>query len=109
MIAEQMQPNDRKWDVCVTSYEMAIKNASALKKFNFDHIIVDEAHRYVTTRVTRITRITLITLITLIILLTLIMFRLKNEASTLSRVMRDFTSDHRLLITGEPTPKTGYL
>jgi SWI/SNF-related matrix-associated actin-dependent regulator of chromatin subfamily A member 5 len=58
MIREHMNPNERGWDVCITSYEMAILNESTLKKFNWNHIIVDEAHR------------------------------LKNEASTLSQVTK---------------------
>ncbi|KAK6122620.1 hypothetical protein DH2020_043635 [Rehmannia glutinosa] len=34
-----------KFDVCVTSFEMAIKEKSALRRFSWRYIIIDEAHR----------------------------------------------------------------
>lgn len=34
-----------EWDVCVTSYEMLIKEKSVFKKFNWRYLIIDEAHR----------------------------------------------------------------
>ena len=34
-----------EWDVCVTSYEMAIIEKSVFKKFNWRYIVIDEAHR----------------------------------------------------------------
>jgi len=61
-----------KFDVCVTSYEMVIKEKGHLKKFHWRYIIIDEAHR------------------------------IKNENSLLSRVIRMFHSNYRLLITGTP-------
>lgn len=60
------------WDVLVTSYEMCIKEKGLLKKYNFAYIVIDEAHR------------------------------IKNEKSKLSEVVRVFTSQNRLLITGTP-------
>jgi len=60
------------FDVCVTSYEMVIKEKNALKKFHWRYIIIDEAHR------------------------------IKNENSRLSMVMRTFACNNRLLITGTP-------
>lgn len=63
---------DEKFDVCVTSYEMILREKSHLKKFAWEYIIIDEAHR------------------------------IKNEESTLSQVIRMFNSRNRLLITGTP-------
>lgn len=61
-----------KFDVCVTSYEMILREKSHLKKFAWEYIIIDEAHR------------------------------IKNEESSLSQIIRLFTSRNRLLITGTP-------
>lgn len=61
-----------KFDVCVTSFEMAIKEKSALRQFSWRYIIIDEAHR------------------------------IKNENSLLSKTMRLFSTNYRLLITGTP-------
>ncbi|XP_044484537.1 ISWI chromatin-remodeling complex ATPase CHR11 isoform X2 [Mangifera indica] len=62
----------RKFDVCVTSFEMAIKEKSALRRFSWRYIIIDEAHR------------------------------IKNENSLLSKTMRLYNTNYRLLITGTP-------
>ncbi|KAL5782364.1 hypothetical protein ACOSP7_007393 [Xanthoceras sorbifolium] len=61
-----------KFDVCVTSFEMAIKEKSALRRFSWRYIIIDEAHR------------------------------IKNENSLLSKTMRLYSTNFRLLITGTP-------
>ena len=61
-----------KFDVCVTSFEMAIKEKAALRKFSWRYIIIDEAHR------------------------------IKNENSMLSKTMRLFSTNYRMLITGTP-------
>lgn len=61
-----------KFDVLVTSFEMVIKEKSALKKIAWQYIVVDEAHR------------------------------IKNEESALSQIIRLFYSKNRLLITGTP-------
>ncbi|KAL3334742.1 hypothetical protein AABB24_031127 [Solanum stoloniferum] len=61
-----------KFDVCVTSFEMVIKEKSALRRFNWRYIIIDEAHR------------------------------IKNENSLLSKTMRLYNTNYRLLITGTP-------
>ncbi|KIN06617.1 hypothetical protein OIDMADRAFT_191006 [Oidiodendron maius Zn] len=63
---------DEKFDVCVTSYEMILREKSHLKKFAWEYIIIDEAHR------------------------------IKNEESSLAQVIRLFNSRNRLLITGTP-------
>ena len=42
-IRNSMRPG--MFDVCVTSYEMVIKEKSALKKFHWRYIVIDEAHR----------------------------------------------------------------
>ncbi|BFZ54456.1 chromatin remodeling complex Adenosinetriphosphatase [Savitreella phatthalungensis] len=61
-----------EWDVTITSYEMVIREKTHLKKFAWEYIIIDEAHR------------------------------IKNEESLLSQVIRLFNSRNRLLITGTP-------
>ncbi|KAF2260574.1 hypothetical protein CC78DRAFT_536329 [Lojkania enalia] len=63
---------DEKFDVCITSYEMILREKSHLKKFSWEYIIIDEAHR------------------------------IKNEESSLSQIIRLFNSRNRLLITGTP-------
>ncbi|KAI1662520.1 SWI/SNF family of DNA-dependent ATPase [Daldinia decipiens] len=63
---------DEKFDVCITSYEMILREKGHLKKFAWEYIIIDEAHR------------------------------IKNEESSLSQVIRLFNSRNRLLITGTP-------
>jgi len=65
-------PANETWDVVITSYEMVIKEKSVLKKFNWCYLVIDEAHR------------------------------IKNEKSKLSEIVREFKSEHRLLITGTP-------
>lgn len=63
---------DEKFDVCITSYEMILREKTHLKKFAWEYIIIDEAHR------------------------------IKNEESSLAQIIRLFTSRNRLLITGTP-------
>ncbi|KAI1938698.1 chromatin remodeling complex Adenosinetriphosphatase [Ophidiomyces ophidiicola] len=63
---------DERFDVCITSYEMVLREKSHLKKFAWEYIIVDEAHR------------------------------IKNEESSLAQIIRLFNSRNRLLITGTP-------
>ncbi|KAF1989540.1 chromatin remodelling complex ATPase chain ISW1 [Aulographum hederae CBS 113979] len=68
--------NDRllaeDFDVCITSYEMILREKTHLKKFAWEYIIIDEAHR------------------------------IKNEESSLAQIIRMFNSRNRLLITGTP-------
>ncbi|NXE48262.1 SMCA1 protein, partial [Casuarius casuarius] len=64
--------SEMKWDVCVTSYEMVIKEKSVFKKFNWRYLVIDEAHR------------------------------IKNEKSKLSEIVREFKTTNRLLLTGTP-------
>jgi SWI/SNF-related matrix-associated actin-dependent regulator of chromatin subfamily A member 5 len=61
-----------EWDVCVTSYEMVIKEKAVFKKFQWKYLIIDEAHR------------------------------IKNEKSKLSEYVREFKCQNRLLLTGTP-------
>ncbi|ORX94212.1 SNF2 family N-terminal domain-domain-containing protein [Clohesyomyces aquaticus] len=70
LIAERLV--DEKFDVCITSYEMILREKSHLKKFAWEYIIIDEAHR------------------------------IKNEESSLAQIIRLFNSRNRLLITGTP-------
>ncbi|XP_063696190.1 chromatin-remodeling complex ATPase chain Iswi [Culicoides brevitarsis] len=69
-IRDVLMPGE--WDVCVTSYEMCIKEKSVFKKFNWRYMVIDEAHR------------------------------IKNEKSKLSEILREFKTANRLLITGTP-------
>ena len=62
----------RDWDILVTSYEMCILEAGALKKLPWKYLILDEAHR------------------------------VKNENSRLSKVLRTFNVRFRMLLTGTP-------
>lgn len=61
-----------EWDVCITSYEMCIREKSVFKKFNWRYMVIDEAHR------------------------------IKNEKSKLSEILREFKTANRLLLTGTP-------
>lgn len=65
-----LQPG--KFDVCITSYEMVIKEKNHFRRFHWRYIIIDEAHR------------------------------IKNENSILSKVVRILRTNYRLLITGTP-------
>ena len=56
----------------VTSYEMILREKSVFKKFNWQYMVIDEAHR------------------------------IKNEESKLSLVIREMKSANRLLLTGTP-------
>jgi len=65
-------PQDRTFDVCIVSYEIAIIERAALQKIAWCYLAIDEAHR------------------------------IKNENAKFSRVVRTFSTLHRLLITGTP-------
>ncbi|XP_046560346.1 SWI/SNF-related matrix-associated actin-dependent regulator of chromatin subfamily A member 5-like isoform X1 [Haliotis rubra] len=69
-IRDTLMPGE--WDVCITSYEMVIREKSVFKKFNWRYLVIDEAHR------------------------------IKNEKSKLSEIVREFKSTNRLLLTGTP-------
>jgi len=60
------------FDVCVTSFEMCLLEKVHFKKFSWQYIIIDEAHR------------------------------IKNENSALSQIVRVFNCRNRLLLTGTP-------
>jgi len=62
----------RTWDVCLTTYEVANLEQNALKKVPWRFLIIDEAHR------------------------------IKNEHAQLSKTVRAFKTENRLLITGTP-------
>lgn len=70
IIANRLLPQD--FEVCITSYEICLIEKSTFKKFSFEYIIIDEAHR------------------------------IKNVDSILSQIVRAFMSRGRLLITGTP-------
>lgn len=62
----------RKFDVLVTSYEGILKEKANLGKIPWEYLIIDEAHR------------------------------IKNENSSLSKVVRTMQTKFRVLITGTP-------
>jgi SWI/SNF-related matrix-associated actin-dependent regulator of chromatin subfamily A member 5 len=64
--------NPRRWDVCVTTYEVVNTERHTLQKFAWKYLIIDEAHR------------------------------LKNDASMFSTTVRSFRTANRLLLTGTP-------
>lgn len=70
MITNRLMTCD--FDVVIASYEIVIREKSAFKKFAWEYIVIDEAHR------------------------------IKNEESMLSQIIRLFHSKNRLLITGTP-------
>ena len=63
---------DRDWHVVVTTYEVCNIEKKVLGKFAWSYLIIDEAHR------------------------------LKNEASTFSKTVRQFETRYRILLTGTP-------
>lgn len=60
------------WDVCLTTYEMILAERSFLKRYRWQYLVIDEAHR------------------------------MKNENSKLSTILREFDAVSRLLLTGTP-------
>lgn len=70
LIRDVLMPG--QWDVCITSYEMCIREKAVFKKFNWRYMVIDEAHR------------------------------IKNEKSKLSEILREFKTANRLLLTGTP-------
>lgn len=79
---QRVQMKNRDWDVMVTTYEMAIIEKRVFGRIHWEliwmidmmirYVIIDEAHR------------------------------IKNESSLLSRTLREFTVENRLLLTGTP-------
>jgi SWI/SNF-related matrix-associated actin-dependent regulator of chromatin subfamily A member 5 len=72
LLVPGVAPEDREWDVVLTTYEMANMEKTRLSKFAWEYLIVDEAHR------------------------------LKNESSVLAGNIRDLVTAYRLLLTGTP-------
>ncbi|KAI9632312.1 SNF2 family N-terminal domain-containing protein [Dioszegia hungarica] len=70
LVADRVLKQD--FDILITSYEVAMREKTTLKKFSWEYIIIDEAHR------------------------------IKNVDSLLSQIIRTFVSRGRLLITGTP-------
>lgn len=70
LINERLMTCD--FDVVISTYEIVIREKSSFKKFQWEYIVIDEAHR------------------------------IKNEESLLSQIIRMFHSKNRLLITGTP-------
>ena len=55
IIRDELKPgapeNERNWDVLLTTYEVANIEKTALNKIGWRYLIIDEAHRWVATRV----------------------------------------------------------
>lgn len=60
------------YDVVITTYEMCISAKKVFQRIQWCYLVIDEAHR------------------------------IKNEASLLSKIVRIFRCEHRLLLTGTP-------
>ena len=61
-----------KFDIMITSYEICLIEKGPLQRIDWNYIVIDEAHR------------------------------IKNENSLLSKIVRIFSSNNRLLLTGTP-------
>ncbi|GAA6019928.1 hypothetical protein JCM11491_006709, partial [Sporobolomyces phaffii] len=70
IVSDRILPGD--FDILIASYEMCLREKSALKKLSWAYIVIDEAHR------------------------------IKNVDSMLSQIVRLFDSRGRMLITGTP-------
>ena len=66
----QIKPG--KFDIVLTSFEIACREKTTFKKIEWKYFVIDEAHR------------------------------IKNEDSLLSKVVREFKTSARLLLTGTP-------
>ena len=71
-IVRHLNDPDRRWDICLTSFEIACAEKKSLKKQSWCYLVVDEAHR------------------------------MKNQGSLLSRSLREMSSHCRLLLTAVP-------
>ena len=63
---------NEKFEIILTTFEASMIEKTALSKLNYEYLIIDEAHR------------------------------LKNDKAKFSKVVRQFNSKHRLLLTGTP-------
>jgi SWI/SNF-related matrix-associated actin-dependent regulator of chromatin subfamily A member 5 len=76
IVTNVLQPGQRdelrKWNVCVTTYEICNLDRNVFNKFAWSYLVIDEAHR------------------------------LKNEASIFSQTVRTLETRFRLLLTGTP-------
>lgn len=61
-----------KWDVCITTYQVALSDQSYLRRIKWQYFVIDEGHR------------------------------IKNENTLLAKAVRKFYSRNRLLLTGTP-------
>ncbi|XP_038057160.1 chromodomain-helicase-DNA-binding protein 1-like [Patiria miniata] len=64
--------HSKNWQVLLTTYELCLKDASFLRKFSWEVLIVDEGHR------------------------------LKNQNSLLHQTLKEFTISRHILLTGTP-------
>lgn len=72
-IKANMPKNEEgEWDVCVTSYDMCLRERAFFKSYRWQYLVIDEGHR------------------------------IKNENALFSQRVREFHSTSRLLLTGTP-------
>jgi SWI/SNF-related matrix-associated actin-dependent regulator of chromatin subfamily A member 5 len=69
-VTKEFQNTD--WNVVITTYEQVLKGRSLFKKYHWEYIIVDEAHK------------------------------MKNDQALISQCLRTLDSKHRLMLTGTP-------
>lgn len=91
-----------EWDVCVTSYEMLIKEKSVFKKFNWRYLVIDEAHR-IKNEKSKVIYFTLKKRFVWVVW-GLVMFYICSclNVLQLSEIVREFKTTNRLLLTGTP-------
>jgi SWI/SNF-related matrix-associated actin-dependent regulator of chromatin subfamily A member 5 len=68
----EVELKKKNFDLILTTFECSMKEKTALSKFEYEYLIIDEAHR------------------------------MKNEKAKFSIGVRQFRSKHRLLLTGTP-------
>ncbi|KAJ3044119.1 choline dehydrogenase 7 [Rhizophlyctis rosea] len=67
-----IKPGIYKFDIVLTTYEMAMAGAAQLRPIKWKCVVLDEAHR------------------------------LKNKSSKVSEILKTYKMDHRVLLTGTP-------
>eukprot|EP00842_Homolaphlyctis_polyrhiza_P001258 jgi/Hompol1/2132/HPOL_002827-RA len=70
--AGQIIPDNLKFDIILTTYEMAMSGAAQLRPIPWRCVVLDEAHR------------------------------LKNRTSKVSEILKTYNMEHRVLLTGTP-------
>lgn len=96
-----MRDENRKWNVCVTTYEVCNIDQKVLNKFAWNYLIIDEGTCCRTANCNILSIVSLLQQ-SLFIPHPALAHRLKNEASSFSKTIRTFETRYRLLLTGTP-------